>query len=83
MAQREIKSSFIHSVDHDEPSKTLIVVFKKGDLYTYDGVSAELFDQMMNHERPSAFFLANIRDVFTATKIRVPAAAAPAQQLTA
>ena len=81
MTMREIRSSFIHSVDHDEPSKTLIVVFKKGDLYTYDGVSAELFDQMMGNERPSAFFLAHIRDAFTATKIRVPDL--PRQHLTA
>jgi len=72
MAMRPVKSSFLHSVDHDEPSKTLIVVFKKGDLYTYDGVSAELFAKMMNHERPSAVFIDEIRDNYPATKIRVP-----------
>lgn len=74
MAMRPLKSSFLHSIDYDEPSKTLIVIFKKGDLYTYDGVSAELFEKMMAHERPSAVFIDEIRDNYPATKIRVPAA---------
>jgi hypothetical protein len=72
MALKPVKSSFLHSVDHDPDSKTLIVVFKKGDLYTYDGVSVELFAKMMAHERPSAVFIDEIRDCYPATKVPVP-----------
>lgn len=67
------KSSFIHSVGHDEATGTLIVLFHKGDLWTYDGVSAELHAQMMAAESVGKFFIAKIKDAFQATKISVPA----------
>jgi hypothetical protein len=76
MALKPVRSSFLHSVDHDSDSKTLIVIYKKGDLWTYDGVPAELHERMLAEESAGGsigkFFIANIRDKFPATKIPLP-----------
>lgn len=70
-----VKSSFLHSIDHDPDSETLIVVFKNGGLYTYDGVSADLHARLMAADSVGKYFTTYIKDVFAATKIPVAAAA--------
>lgn len=67
---KEVKSSNIHSVDHQDG--TLTIKFHSGAEWDYSDVPAELHAKMMEaHDRGESigkFFHANIRNQFKATK---------------
>jgi len=50
MQRKEIKSSFIESIGHNEETDTLEVAFKDGNIYRYIGVPADLHESVIGAE---------------------------------
>ncbi len=74
----EVVSSQVKSIGHHLESNTLAIQFpdKKdgstGNLYHYENVTAELFDQFKSAESIGSFFIKNIKsraDLYPYTKI--------------
>lgn len=60
MEMQSVQSSQIAQVGHDGGLK-LQVLFRRGGLYEYDGVTSTEFDEMMNAESLGSFFYKNIK----------------------
>lgn len=67
MLQTKVTSSNIDSVAWE--NETLYITFKRGDTYKYDEVSLDVYNQMVEASSVGKFFIANVRDNFTATKV--------------
>ncbi len=62
-----VSSSNITAAGHD--AGTMRVRFSNGTMYDYAGVSAELFNDMLQSESVGRFYHANIKGKFTGTKV--------------
>lgn len=56
-----VTSSQIEAVGYDEASKTLAVQFKKGSVYHYANVPAEIYQSFSKAESLGRFFGTNIK----------------------
>lgn len=63
------ESSNISAVFHDPTTQTLRVHFKKGGVYTYDGVDADKAQGFSTAPSPGNYFYGFIRGQHTHTKI--------------
>lgn len=61
IALTPVSSSQIEAIGYDEASKTLAVKFKKGAVYQYQNVPAELYKQFSKAESLGKFFGATIK----------------------
>lgn len=64
-----VDSSNIHSVGYEGESKTLVVRFHSGTVYSYAGVSAKTALAFMEADSHGSYFHTNIKDRFEAEKI--------------
>ena len=62
----EVESSNIGAVKYE--GNTLYVRFKTGAVYSYDGVSEELYKQLLNAPSIGKFFAANIKNAYSFNK---------------
>jgi len=62
----EVESSNIGAVKYED--STLYIRFKTGAVYSYDGVSEELYKQLLNAPSIGKFFAANIKNAYSFTK---------------
>lgn len=69
---KPIASSTIKRAGYNETTSTLIVEFKSGGTYVYDGVSLDLHDKLMQAESPGAFFAKHIKGKFETTRLADP-----------
>lgn len=58
----EVESSNLEAVGFRED--TLVVKFKKGAVYSYNGVDRSVFEDLLNAESVGKFFNANVRKAF-------------------
>lgn len=56
-----VTSSNIQAIGHIADQLRLFVTFKSGQTWEYAGVSADVFNQMLNAESVGKFFSASIR----------------------
>jgi hypothetical protein len=68
MEMIDVQSSNLSQVGYDPETRTLAIVFKKGDLYHYDDVPPEVFDELMEAPSTGRYFSQHIRNSFTYTK---------------
>ena len=61
MERQPVISSNIKSVGYDEDTETLEVEFKKGALYQYDSVPAEVHQSLMSAPSVGKYFSANVK----------------------
>ena len=61
---QEVKSSYIKAVTYDEKTELLKVKFKKGAVFSYQGVPKDTFDNLMLAPSIGAFFAHEIRGVY-------------------
>lgn len=59
-----VESSMIHAVGYDAETRTLEVVFNKGNIYRYQDVPPEVHEGLMNAESKGRYMRANIIDVY-------------------
>jgi KTSC domain len=64
-----VDSSFIHAIDHDPKTNTLIVLLKAGKLYTFHGVSAAIHAEMLAAKSVGSYFATKIKPTFRSTEI--------------
>lgn len=72
------KSSNLVSAEYDRNDQTLIVVFKDGAVWAYEGVKLSEAKALETAESSGKHFIANIRDVKTGKMVKSGSKAAPA-----
>jgi hypothetical protein len=80
MQMRQVKSSNVSAVGYDDVTRAMMVTFKSGGTYLYDGVPPELHDRMREIEDTGGsvgqFIVRNIRDCFPCYRAPSPDLAA-------
>lgn len=69
MNMRDVESSNIAAIGHDEATKTMRVRFKSGAEYDYHGVESTVFDRLVNAPSAGRFFATHIKDRYGFKKI--------------
>lgn len=64
-----VTSSVINGYHHGGDNNKLLVEFKSGARYEYDGVPLEKVDAMSKNASPGGFFTAKIRDRYKSRKL--------------
>ena len=64
----KVQSSTISEIDYQD--NILTVTFNNGRVYTYEGVSRELFERLANSESKGKFFHENINYRFNFKRIK-------------
>jgi hypothetical protein len=68
MDRTPVTSTDIASIGYDAKTRQLEVEFKHGTkLYTYEGVSEDIYAEFLNAKSPGRFFAANIKDKYSYT----------------
>jgi hypothetical protein len=65
----KVESSNIAEVGYDEDSKTLVVLFNNGRLYSYDEVPKKVYDDFLVAQSKGKYFIANVRGKYDYRKI--------------
>ena len=61
MDMQPVKSSNIHSIGYDEPSKTMRVKYHTGDTYQFHNVPPDAHEAFANASSPGAHFAMYMR----------------------
>jgi len=69
MQMTPVTSSNIAAVGYDRTSRTLEVEFHNGTRYQYDDVDEDVYQDLMGAESVGKFFNANVKDLYTTTKL--------------
>ena len=64
-----VESSQIAKIGYDLSSKTLVVKFKKGAVYSYSEVPQKIFDEFMQAESKGKYFHAKVKGIFKYLKL--------------
>jgi hypothetical protein len=70
MRRKPVDSSSLASVGYDKAARTLEVEFRKGRIYQYHDVGAEIFARLMTAESKGRFMNAHIRNAYRFTRVR-------------
>ena len=68
MTRLAVRSSMFISVGYNEPTETLEIEFKNGDVWQYSGVSIETYNEMMQAESCGKYFLSHIKGKYKEIK---------------
>ena len=71
MQRPKYGSGRIHEIGYDEDSETLVVRFRRGGTYYYDGVDADIFEKLQGNASPGAYFDSAIKGKFKHRKVSV------------
>ena len=70
---KPVESKTIRKIGHVDHLSTLIIEFKSGGTYVYDGVPLDLHDKLMQADSHGAFFAKHIKNKFQVTRWAGPA----------
>jgi hypothetical protein len=65
----QVKSSHIETVEYDEVTKVLTIMFYRGT-YQYSGVPKEVYDEMLGSKTLGTYFHFNIKGLYECKKMR-------------
>lgn len=68
MEMKPVSSSNLQSVGYDPDEEKLVILFKRGGTYTYEGVSQSDYDGLMSASSVGQFFNENIKNVYPFTR---------------
>jgi hypothetical protein len=71
MIIKEVVSSTISQIQYNEETSEMIIQFKNGGSYSYEGVPQNLFESFHSAESVGSFFHKNIRGEYNSTRILV------------
>jgi hypothetical protein len=63
-----VASSLIESIGYEGESRKLLIKFCSGPTYSYEEVSREVYDELMNAGSVGRFFLKEIKGVYPSKK---------------
>jgi len=66
-----VESTMIKAIGHDPINNILVVKFVRGQVYSYEGVSAKLFQELKWAESVGKFFHEKIEKNFKTIKMEV------------
>jgi hypothetical protein len=69
MEHQSVTSSMIRSIGYNMESSTLEIDFLKGGLYNYADVPQGVYDALMGAESHGKYFLANIKNTYSTSKL--------------
>jgi len=69
MHLQTVTSSNLDQVGYDAARLQLIVVFKSGAAYRYDGVPPDCYERLLQADSKGKFFMAHVRNVFPFTRL--------------
>jgi len=69
ITMKSVDSSNIQSIGYDKEIKTLVVMFKTGNAYSYSGVSEEDFQKFDTAQSKGQHFAREIRGKYSAEKV--------------
>ena len=81
MQLQTVISSNLDQVGYDAVNRQLVVVFKGGTGYSYDGVPGELYQQLLQADSKGKFFIAHVRKAFPFTRLDPQAFSEAAQRV--
>lgn len=81
MRLQTVTSSNLDQVGYDAVNRQLIVVFKSGAAYRYDGVPHELYEALLQAASKGKFFSARVRKAFPFTRLDAQALGEAAQRV--
>jgi hypothetical protein len=70
MHREPVTSSLIKSTGHDPATSTMEVEFTDGKVYRYEGVPAEVHDNMRAAESVGRHFLRTVKPAFSGTPVK-------------
>lgn len=70
MELKPVLSSNLQAVGHDAEKQELLVEFKGGGLYAYDGVPSELYEELIKAKSIGSYFSKEIKDKFKYRKLK-------------
>lgn len=65
-----VESRLLDAVGYDEPSSTLLIRFRNGDLYSFFMVPKSVYLSLISTGSKGSFFLSNIRDAYPFKRTR-------------
>jgi len=71
--RKTVESSVIASVGYDRERRDMMVEFKTGELYLYQGVPPIVYEKFLEAESKGSFFNSNIKSMFMSSKMRISA----------
>lgn len=69
MERTEVSSSNIESIGYDESKKILEIEFKRGNIYQYEGVPENVFQNFLRASSHGKYFNVYIKDKYPTIKI--------------
>ena len=69
--RKKVESSVIASVGYDKERRDLMVEFKSGELYMYQGVPPIVYEKFLEAESKGSFFNSNVKSIFMSAKMRL------------
>ena len=70
MDRQPVTSTSLRSAGYDAEKEVLEVEFHHGSVYQYEGVPADVFEELMNAESKGRYFMDEIRDVYPTTRVK-------------
>lgn len=68
MIHTDVKSSIIKSIGHNPDTNIMEITFKTGKTYSFENVTKEKHEELMNAKSVGKFFHAHIKPFHRATK---------------
>ncbi len=81
MRLQTVTSSNLDRVGYDAVNRQLIVVFKSGTAYRYDGVPNDVYEALLQATSKGKFFSARVRKAFPFTRLDAQALGEAAQRV--
>lgn len=69
--RKKVESSVIASVGYDKERRDLMVEFKSGEIYMYQGVPPIVYEKFLEAESKGSFFNSNVKSIFMSAKMRL------------
>ncbi len=69
--RKKVESSVIASVGYDKERRDMMVEFKSGEVYMYQGVPPIVYDKFLESESKGSFFNSNVKSIFMSSKMRL------------
>ena len=66
---RSVDSSNLHEVEYDDETEVLVVTFKGGARYAYEGVKKYAYDALVEAESVGKHFATYIRNDYVGTRL--------------
>lgn len=71
LTREKVESSVIASVGYDKERRDLMVEFKSGEIYMYQGVPPIVYEKFLEAESKGSFFNSNVKSIFMSAKMRL------------